>query len=278
MRKNVVLENHDRYIETMNSTDLQELREAVELLENPGWIANLTNLIGVPLESAISRLPRRIKVRITGAVTKSIRVALEIAVKTMDQTKEVSVSNWIHRAAVGGTGALGGFFGPWALTLELPISTAIMLRSIAFIARSHGEDLTVPESKLACIEVFALGSSSSSHGSLDASYYGVRIGLARALSEAAEYIAAKGLADEGAPVIARLIARIAARFEVVVTEKVAVEIVPVVGAVTGATINVLFINLFQKMAEGHFTIRELERKYGPEEVKKQYYKLRQDAD
>jgi hypothetical protein len=262
----------------MNSTDLQELRKAVDLLENPGWIANLTNLIGMPLELAISKLPGLIKTRITGAVTKSIRVALEIAVKTMDQTKEVSASNWIHRAAVGGTGAVGGFFGPWALTLELPISTAMMLRSIAYIARSHGEDLTIPESKLACIEVFALGSSSSGHGSLDASYYGVRIGLARALSEAAEYIAVKGLADEGTPVIARLIARIASRFEVVVTEKVAVEIVPVVGAVTGAAINVLFINLFQKMAEGHFTVRELERKYGAEEVKKEYYKLRGDAN
>jgi hypothetical protein len=58
------------------------------------------------------------------------------------------------------SGAIGGAFGLTALAVELPLSTAIMLRSIADIARSEGEDLTMVESRLACLEVFALGGRS----------------------------------------------------------------------------------------------------------------------
>ena len=46
------------------------------------------------------------------------------------------------------------------LPIELPVSTIIMLRSIADIARSEGEDLSDPESALSCVQVFALGGRS----------------------------------------------------------------------------------------------------------------------
>ena len=107
----------------------------------------------------------------------------------------------------------------------------------------------------------------------ESGYYAVRIALARALSEAAEFIAEKGVIEEGAPVVVRLIARIAARFEVIVSEKVAAEAIPVVGAVSGAAINLAFITHFQQMARGHFIVRKLERTYGKEEVEKQYTRL-----
>jgi hypothetical protein len=42
---------------------------------------------------------------------------------------------------VATTGGVGGLFGLPALAIELPISTTIMLRSIADIARSEDEDI-----------------------------------------------------------------------------------------------------------------------------------------
>ena len=71
----------------------------------------------------------------------------------------------------------------------------------------------------------------------------------------------------------RLIARIAARFEVIVSEKVAAEAFPVVGALSGAAINLAFITHFQQMARGHFIVRKLERKCVEAEVGKHYTKL-----
>src|ERR1700746_681884 len=66
-------------------------------------------------------------------------------------------SQFLHRALATASGAAGGTFGLAALPVELPVSTTIMLRSIADIARSEGEDLSDPEAALACVEVFALG-------------------------------------------------------------------------------------------------------------------------
>ena len=42
---------------------------------------------------------------------------------------------------VGASGAIGGAFGLASVAVELPISTTIMLRSIADIARSEGFDV-----------------------------------------------------------------------------------------------------------------------------------------
>jgi len=160
-----------------------------------------------------------------------------------------------------------------ALAIELPVSATIMLRSIADIARSHGEEISSMEARIACLQVFALGGSSASDNSADIGYYSLRALLARSVSEAAQYIAKKGIAEESAPAIVRLITKIAARFSIPVSEKAAAQSVPVIGAFGGALINTMFIDHFQDISEGHFTVRQLERKYGFEVVKKIYDEL-----
>jgi len=171
------------------------------------------------------------------------------------------------------SGAAGGFFGLPGLIVELPISTALMLRSIADIARSEGEDLSPVDAHLACITVFALGGRTRSDDAAETAYYAVRAALARALSEAAEFVAQRGIMEEGAPMVIRVMANLASRFGIIVTDKMAAEMVPVVGALGGASINLLFISHFQAVARGHFIVRRLERKYGPESVKREYETL-----
>ncbi len=81
------------------------------------------------------------------------------------------------------------------------------------------------------------------------------------------------MAKGSAPAIVRLIAMIAARFNVQVSQKAAAMMVPVVGAAGGALVNTLFINHFQDMARGHFTVRRLERRYGADAVQQAYRSL-----
>jgi hypothetical protein len=97
--------------------------------------------------------------------------------------------------------------------------------------------------------------------------------MAKAVSEATAHLAGMGLSQKGAPAIVRLIAQIASRFSIVVSEKAAAQAVPVVGAFGGAIINTLFIDHFQDMGKGHFMVRRLERLHGPEEVKRIYQEL-----
>jgi hypothetical protein len=257
----------------MHESDLKRLEEAVKLLEHPRWIAKITNMIGMPIDWAIRNLPKSASSMITKATEKAITKALVVAVSTMDRNYRGKPSTWAHRFAVVTAGGAGGFFGLPGLAIELPISTAIMLRSIADIARSEGEHIENIDAQLACVQVFALGGSKSIDDAPETGYYAVRIALARALTEAGEFIAERGFVEEGATVIVRLIARIASRFGVVVSEKAAVEAVPIVGAAGGATINLLFINHFQSMARGHFIVRSLERTWGEEVVKKEYERI-----
>jgi hypothetical protein len=174
---------------------------------------------------------------------------------------------------VGATGAAGGAGGLPALSLELPLSTTIILRSIADIARAEGEDLRTADAKVACVQVLALGGTSDQDDASETGYFAARAAMAKAVSEAVRHIAEKGLTQQGAPAVLRLVTAVASRFSINVTEKAAAQAVPVVGAVGGAIINTLFIDHFQNMAQGHFIVRRLERVHGREIVETAYEDL-----
>lgn len=257
----------------MEEQDSKDLRIAVNLLENPGFSFRLINLLGYPIEGFMKALPRWIRKAIGNMVTKVVGTAFYAAVSTMNRKRRHGPFRLIHRTAVLASGAVGGFFGFPGMIVELPISTTLMLRSIADIARSEGEDLSSKDTHMACITVFALGGRPSGDSAADTAYYTVRAALARALSEAAEFLAQRGIAEEGAPIVIRVMANLASRFGIMVTDKMAAEMVPILGAFGGASINLLFINQFQAAARGHFIVRRLERKYGGEVVKREYRKV-----
>jgi hypothetical protein len=148
-----------------------------------------------------------------------------------------------------------------------------MLRSIGDVARGEGEDLTNPETALACLQVFALGGFKDKADAAESGYFAVRGLLAKSIAEAARFVAERGGVAEGAPVLARLIAQIASRFGMVVTQKLAAQAVPVIGALGGAAVNYAFIDHFQEMARAHFVIRKLERRYGKNIVRAAYERL-----
>lgn len=257
-----------------SASERADLRTAKSILENPGLAARLSGLVGTPIEAGFRRLPASWSSTINAAARTSIEKALDMALLTMDRNgRGEPPFNWWHKLAVGATGATGGAFGLTALAIELPLSTAIMLRSIADIARSQGEDLRQPEVRLQCLQVLALGGQSKGGDPAEAGYFAARAALARAVSEAAEHLARRGLTQKSAPAVVRLITQVAARFSIVVSQKAAAQAVPVVGALGGAAINTLFIDHFQEMGRSHFTIRRLERVHGREEVLRMYGEL-----
>jgi hypothetical protein len=54
---------------------------------------------------------------------------------------------------------------------------------------------------------------------------------------------------------------------------VAAKALPVIGAVGGGVINVIFMNHFQQVARGHFIVLRLEKAHGQAAVKTQYEAL-----
>lgn len=254
----------------LKADDLASLENAANDLERPGFLVQVTNVVGTPMEYGVNKLPSSVSTRILEVTQVALHKALRAAVLTMSSKRGVRSSDSMHKTLATLSGAIGGAFGLPALAIELPVSTTVMLRSIADIARGEGENIHDVETQLACLEVFALGARSQSDDGAETGYYAIRAVLTRTVSTAAKFIAQNGLAEEGAPAIVRLITKIAGRFSIPVSEKFAAQSLPIIGAAGGAALNLLFINHYQDMARGHFTVRRLERKYGADVVHSEY--------
>jgi hypothetical protein len=252
--------------------DLEALRRAVRSLEHPSLAARLTNMVGKPIELIGYALPTAASNAISAATTKALEAGLKVALMTMRKNPRGG-SQLLHKALATASGAAGGAFGLATLPIELPVSTIIMLRSIADIAQSEGEDLSDPEAALSCVEVFALGGRTGSDDASESGYFAVRGLLAKSVTEAARYVAQRGVVAEGAPVLVRFLTQVASRFGVVVSQKVAAQAFPIIGALGGAAVNYAFLEHFQDVARGHFTVRRLERVYGKDLVKQEYARL-----
>ncbi len=248
----------------LTPTHLQELKRAKSLLENPGLAVKLASLLGMPLEKVLENLPAKWSTKLEDIIQTALKKAADAAVYSLkDEPGKESSDTW-HKLSVAVSGGLGGLFGLAALGIELPISTTIIMRSIVDIARSEGEDIKNEAAKLACLEVFALGGTSSEDDAAEYGYYGVRAGLA---------YSAKGITEKGAGMLAHFISLVAKRFSSNVLHKLSAQAVPIVGGAGGALINTLFMDHYQDMARGHFIIRRLERTYGPDLVKSQYQSI-----
>ncbi|HEY9027391.1 MAG TPA: EcsC family protein [Burkholderiaceae bacterium] len=264
---------------SMHAADVHALSDAIRAIERPGVGARLANLVGSPIERLVGLLPQRASSVISAAARKAIHASLNVSLRTLATNDALApgapppASNGWHKVASAASGAVGGAFGLAALAVELPVSTTIMMRSIADVARSEGADLADRQTQLECVMVLALGGNAGSDDAAEVGYFAVREAMTRAVSSAAAHLARHGLAKEGAPALVRLITLIAEHYSVNVTEKAAAQMVPLIGAVGGATINTIFIDHFQAVARGHFTVRRLERKYGEATVRDKYREL-----
>ena len=260
----------------MTAEDREALSRAVRILETPGFVARVANWVGVPIEQILKRLPASTTEIVNRAVSGALERCLQVALYKLESDWRWFRSEAAMKVTVAATGAVGGAFGLGALTIELPVTTSVMLRSIAEIARAEGEDVRSPIGRIACMEVLAFGSGSSVEDASKAGYFGVRAALAKEVSEALQHLATRTASRDTAPVLIRLIESIASRFGIVVSEKAAASAVPVIGAMGGATLNALFMDHFQEMAHGHFTVRRLERQYGADVVRAEYDRCRAD--
>ncbi len=251
---------------SLSAADLETLAAARARLETPSLAARLSSLVGSPLEKGMERLPASWRGRVGALTHQALEQALHAAAKTLKNDQR-NPSPRLHKLLGSVSGGAGGAFGLAGLTVEIPLSTVLIMRAILDHARAQGEDIDAPQTRIAALEVFALGGSSPTDDGAESGYFAVRAMLATTVGEAARHLAEKGLTREGAPALVRLITLVAARYKVQLTQKAAGMLVPGLGAAAGAGINLLFMDHFQSMSEGHFTVRRLERQYGGETVR-----------
>lgn len=245
----------------LSTADLEALARARILLDTPSLAARLSNLVGSPLEKGMDKLPQSWRSKIGSITHQALAQAMQTAAKTLAPGAH-SPSPRLHKVLGSVSGGAGGAFGLAGLTVEIPLSTVLIMRAILDNARASGEDVKAAATQVAALEVFALGGSSPADDGAESGYFAVRAVLASTVGEAARHLAEKGLTREGAPALVRLITMVAARYKVQITQKAAGMLVPGLGAAAGATINLMFMQHFQNVSAGHFTVRRLERAYG----------------
>jgi len=268
----------------------QLIFEAAQYLENPSLLMQMANAVGKPLEMVVKAVDTVAPGRVDEAVGTALRTALNLAVRTIpahapgesvavvgDVRELGSTPGFLHKLSVALTGSVGGLFGVAGLAIELPITTTLMFRSIASIAKDFGENVKDTEVQLQCLTVFCLGGAGKSDDAMESAYLAARLGLQEFVTHATRAIAGLGaeeiasLIQKGAaPALVTLISKIAARFNITVTQKLLVQTIPVLGAATGATINVAFMDHFNRVARFHFGLRSLERTYGIDVVQAAY--------
>ncbi|WP_225901805.1 EcsC family protein [Zobellia barbeyronii] len=255
--------------------DLLTLRSAKQKMEQIGWAMQGLNKMGNVIESRIQLLPQKQRNWLQQITYKVLHTVVKTNLLSMNKKAKTTPINNFYKALVTSSGAIGGALGASAFAVDLTLATKLMMRSIMDIARSEGEDLNSLDSQLACLQVFALGGKSKHDDNLDTGYYATKIAIGSAV-KGASGIAGKTvttlLNTTGNPLL-QLIAQVASRFSVQVSEKFVAQAIPIIGAAGGATINLAFIDHFQNMAHAHFSIRRLERKYSEEQIRLEYEEM-----
>lgn len=214
--------------------ELDALAERYRNAAGPG--VQLLNMVGGKAENLLDRLPAPVRAGLGGATEQALRLAMGAAIRSRrvvpDQAPRV---NRMMSAAMGAAGGIGGL--PGAL-VELPATTAFLLRIIQGVAAEHEFDPEAESVTFDCIRVFAAAGPLAHDDGADLGFLSLRLSL-----------------SGGA--LQKLIAQVAPKLGVVMGQKLATQAVPVLGAVAGATTNYVFSGYYQQMAQVHFGLRRL---------------------
>ncbi|GFK92320.1 hypothetical protein NNJEOMEG_00144 [Fundidesulfovibrio magnetotacticus] len=253
--------------EALDAQAMEQLRTARSLLEHRSLSHRFLTTLGTPVDQAYALLPRKARDAIAkGARGALLKLSEYVISHTMNEEARSDQSR-LHKWGVMLSGGIGGFGGLASLPVEITVSTSIMLRSIAALARHHGEDLRRVEARLACIEVFGLEGDHAPDEPVLASYFTTRSLFAQEVRTALTYMAAGAQRNTLRPSLVRMVEFIAPRFGVMLEEKFLAQSLPLAGAIGGAALNAIFLDHYQRTARGHFMIRRLEREWGAQAVR-----------
>ena len=217
-------------------------RLALRMRGAQGVGMQLLNTLGTQAEGLLKFLPDAVRTGLTKATAAALEHAFDAASASRGG-RIPDTSDWITRAVTLGTGAAGGAGGLPSALAELPVTTTVILRAIQGIAEEHGFDADDPQTRAACLRVFAASGPLDAAEDADLSFLTLRLTVT-------------GRTVQG------MVARVAPRFAIPLGQKLAAQAVPVIGAVAGAATNWVFTSYYQDVARVQFGLMRLARQTG----------------
>ncbi|NOD62636.1 MULTISPECIES: EcsC family protein [unclassified Ruegeria] len=196
----------------------------------------LLNKLGGSAESLLEQLPEPVRLGLTGATEQALWLAMHAAQGSRRAVPDQKP--WVNTAVTTAMGAAGGLGGVSTALMELPATTAMLLRAIQGAAAREGFDPTAENVKFDCVRVLPASGPLSHDDGADLGFFSVRLTLT-------------------GPAMQRLIAAVAPRFSIVLGQKLAAQSVPVLGALAGGGTNYVYTRYYQQIARVHFGLRRL---------------------
>ncbi len=194
------------------------------------------NMVGGQAERLLDRLPPEMRDRLGDGTEQALRIAMRAAHGSRSVVG--GQPGWLNRAVTTAMGAAGGFGGLPSAMAELPITTTILLRAIQDVAIEQGFDPAEEGVRFDCIQVFAAAGPLDHDDGADLAFLSTRVAVTGKTMQS-------------------LIARVAPRLSTVLGQKLAAQMVPVLGAAAGAATNYAYTSYYQQMAHVHFGLRQL---------------------
>ncbi|MCB2136560.1 MAG: EcsC family protein [Rhodobacteraceae bacterium] len=215
-----------------------------------------------PVMSTMNRLGRRIEGRMTGLPVPVQRVIDQGMADLLTRTYRLAgrvgahpavpaAGPWGHRVAAVVGGAVGGFGGIGTALVELPLSVAVIFAAMQRAAAAHNFDPADAETRLECLTIFGAGGPTRHDDGMNSGFIGARLAVSGSTLQA-------------------VIGRIAPDVAAMLGRKLAAQTAPVLGAATGAGINLAFMRYYEDMATVHFGLKRLSESHGQDEVLAQF--------
>lgn len=194
------------------------------------------NLLGGQAENLLDRLPGGVRNQLGEATGQALRLAMQTAQKSRRVLPAQSPR--MNRAISTVMGAAGGAAGLPGALVELPATTAFLLRVIQDGAAARGFDPNAENVMFDCLRVFASAGPLAQDDGAETAFLSLRLGLSgQALNQ--------------------VINTVAPRLASAMGHKLAAQSVPILGAAAGATANYVYAGYYHEIALVHFGLRRL---------------------
>ncbi|GHF48986.1 EcsC family protein [Seohaeicola zhoushanensis] len=196
----------------------------------------MLSALGGQAEGLLDRLPSGIRDRLGDATAYALTLAMKGAQKSRGTVGDQQP--WVNTAVATAMGAAGGFGGLPSALVELPATTAVLLRAIQGVAAQNGFNPDEEGVQFDCIRVFAAAGPLSHDDGADLAFFTLRLTLTGGAMQ-------------------KLIATVAPKLAIAMGHKLAAQTVPVLGAIAGASANYVYTRYYQEIAHVHFGLRRL---------------------
>jgi len=224
---------------------LEIMRLAQRHARAMGPVMSLVTKLGGTIEKQMTHLPPAFRQKVEKLTGDALQHALTLA------DKGRNAPDFGPRAApalAAMTGAVGGAGGIASSLVELPVTVTVILHSVLRAAEAEGFDTTLPEVRAEALRVLASGGPLDFDDGIDTAFLGARLTLSGSA-------------------LNKILASVVPGFATALSQKLAAQAVPVLGAVAGATLNTVFLMYYRELAHIRFALLRLSIQHGAETVR-----------